>query len=67
MTFKQWWDQLTPKEQQILGKNNAEFVWKQSRRNALEDIARQIEQMPFGNTSHSFAVWIRDQINDKSV
>ena len=62
MDFEQWWALLTPKEQQILGKENAEFVWKESKRIALQDLARQIELMPFGNTSHSFAVWIREQI-----
>jgi hypothetical protein len=62
MSFEQWWELLTLKEQQLLGKNNAEFVWKESKRSALEDIARQMELMPFGNTSHSFAAWVRGQI-----
>jgi len=61
MSFEQWWELLTLKEQQLLGKKNAEFVWKESKRIALEDIARQMELMPFGNTSHSFAAWVRGQ------
>lgn len=27
MTFDQWWATLTPKEQLVLGRNNAQFVW----------------------------------------
>ena len=27
MTFDQWWATLTPKEQLVLGCNNARFVW----------------------------------------
>ena len=30
MTFDQWWATLTPKEQLLLGLNNAKFVWQQS-------------------------------------
>ena len=62
MTFEQWWGELTLKEQQLLGKNNAEFIWQESRKHSLQGIAKEIEQMPFGNTSQSFAAWIRDQI-----
>lgn len=27
MNFDQWWATLTPKEQLVLGLNNAKFVW----------------------------------------
>lgn len=30
MTFDQWWDTLTIKEQTVIGKNNARFVWGQA-------------------------------------
>lgn len=30
MTFDQWWATLTPKEQLLLGLNNAKFVWQQA-------------------------------------
>ena len=30
MNFYDWWDQLTSKEQMLIGKNNAKFVWDQA-------------------------------------
>lgn len=27
MNFEQWWNTLTIKEQTLIGKNNAKFVW----------------------------------------
>lgn len=36
MTFDQWWDTLTIKEQTVIGKNNAKFVWQQ----ALESLSK---------------------------
>ena len=30
MTFDAWWNTLTIKEQTVLGKNNARFVWQQA-------------------------------------
>lgn len=62
MTFDQWWSTLTEKEKTMIGENNGRFVWDQARKIGFEDLARQIEQMPFGNTSQSFAAWIKDQI-----
>ena len=62
MNFDQWWASLTYKEQTMIGENNGRFVWDQARKIGFEDLARQIEQMPFGNTSQSFAAWIKDQI-----
>lgn len=62
MNFEQWWTQLPEREKMVLGMNNARFVWNESKKHSLQDLAKQIEQMPFGNTSHSFAVWIREQI-----
>lgn len=62
MTFDQWWSSLTFKEQTMIGENNGRFVWEQARKIGFEDLARQIEQMPFGNTSQSFSSWIKEQI-----
>lgn len=62
MNFEQWWTQLPEREKMVLGMNNARFVWNESKKHSFQDLAKQIEQMPFGNTSHSFAVWIREQI-----
>lgn len=62
MNFEQWWTQLPEREKMVLGMNNAKFVWNESKKHSFHDLAKQIEQMPFGNTSHSFAVWIREQI-----
>lgn len=28
--FEQWWNTLTIKEQTMIGKNNAKFVWQQA-------------------------------------
>ena len=30
MTFDDWWATLTQKEQQMIGVNNARFVWQQA-------------------------------------
>lgn len=30
MTFEDWWATLTHKEQQMIGINNARFVWQQA-------------------------------------
>ena len=30
MTFDAWWNALTIKEQTVIGKNNARFVWQQA-------------------------------------
>lgn len=30
MTFNDWWATLTPKEQQMIGVNNAKFVWREA-------------------------------------
>ena len=35
MTFDAWWDALPPAEQKLIGKNNAKFVWNESRANSL--------------------------------
>lgn len=42
MTFDQWWGTLTIKEQTVIGKNNAKFVWQQ----ACETVATMIEDAP---------------------
>jgi hypothetical protein len=30
MSFDKWWATITPKEQLLLGLNNAKFVWQQA-------------------------------------
>ena len=30
MTFDDWWATLTPKEQQMIGVNNARFIWREA-------------------------------------
>ena len=42
MNFYDWWDQLTSKEQMLIGKNNAKFVWDQ----AVEVCAKTCEEFP---------------------
>lgn len=60
MTFEQWWDRLTPKEHMVLGINNARFVWQAAVEAERNRLASQCERLPFGNTAHSFAAWIRE-------
>ena len=38
MNFHEWWATLSPKEQLILGTNNARFVWQQAREACAKDI-----------------------------
>jgi hypothetical protein len=60
MTFEQWWDRLTQKEQTMIGLNNAKFVWNEAQKELKLSMAKEIEQMPFGNTSQSFSAWVRN-------
>lgn len=39
----------------------AELVRAEERNATLDEIAKKIEAMPFGDTAASFAVWIREQ------
>jgi hypothetical protein len=39
----------------------AELVRADERNATLDEIAKKIEAMPFGDTAASFAVWIREQ------
>ena len=39
----------------------AELVRADERNATLNEIATKIDQMPFGDTAASFAVWIREQ------
>ena len=39
----------------------AELVRADTRNATLDEIAKKIEAMPFGDTAASFAVWIREQ------
>jgi hypothetical protein len=40
MTFEQWWEDLTTREQHVIGYSNAKFVWDQAR----ESCALMLEQ-----------------------
>lgn len=60
MTFQQWWERLTLKEQNMIGLNNAKFVWDEAQKELKMCMAKEIEQMPFGNTSESFSAWVRN-------
>jgi hypothetical protein len=60
MKFEQWWDRLTQKEQTMIGLNNAKFVWNEAQKELKLSMAKEIEQMPFGNTSQSFSTWVRN-------
>jgi hypothetical protein len=60
MTFEQWWGRLTQKEQTMIGLNNAKFVWNEAQKELKLSMAKEIEQMPFGNTSQSFSAWVRN-------
>ena len=42
----------------------AELVRADERNATLDEIAKKIEAMPFGDTAASFAVWIREQKHD---
>jgi hypothetical protein len=34
MTFKEWWEDLSTREQQYLGRENASFVWEECEKHA---------------------------------
>ena len=44
-----------------LAQHFAELVRADERNATLDEIAKKIEAMPFGDTAASFAVWIREQ------
>jgi len=39
----------------------AELVRADERNDTLDEVAKKIEAMPFGDTAASFAVWIKEQ------
>lgn len=53
------------KQRALVGNKNieafAELVRADTRNATLDEIAKKIEAMPFGDTAASFAVWIREQ------
>jgi hypothetical protein len=59
MDFEQWWETLTTREQNMIGVNNAEFVWGCAQMHLKDKLATAIQKMPFGNTSDSFAAYVR--------
>jgi hypothetical protein len=36
MTFEQWWEDLTTREQHVIGYSNAKFVWDQARESCAQ-------------------------------
>ena len=38
MTFEAWWAALPTAEQKLLGKNNANFIWDESRKHSVNMI-----------------------------
>ena len=60
MEFEQWWAGLTKREQDLIGLNNARFVWESAEQSLKNRLSFAFEQMPFGNTSQSFAAYVRE-------
>lgn len=52
MNFEQWWNTLTIKEQSLIGKNNAQYVWE----SACEECAKVCEEFGeiFANMSQAW-------------
>jgi hypothetical protein len=59
MDFEQWWETLTEAEQKIIGRTNAKYVWICAQDQLKKKLSQAIQDMPFGNTSDSFAAYIR--------
>jgi hypothetical protein len=60
MEFENWWSKLTLKEQTMIGENNAKFVWNEAQQDLKNRLSFAFDQMPFGNTSQSFAAYVRE-------
>jgi hypothetical protein len=60
MTFDTWWASLTNREKDLIGVNNARFVWESAQQALRNEISMAFEKMPFGNTSQSFAAFVRE-------
>lgn len=60
MTFNEWWETLTYREQNLIGVTNARFVWESAQQDLRNEISKAFENMPFGNTSQSFAAFVRE-------
>jgi hypothetical protein len=43
MTFDQWWNLLTTREQNMIGKNNAKFVWEEAAAAEREACAKKCD------------------------
>jgi hypothetical protein len=44
MTFDRWWNLLTTREQSVIGKNNARFVWDEAVQSEREECAKLVEK-----------------------
>ena len=53
------WDSTLSTDKQFL-ERFAELVRADTRNATLDEIAKKIEAMPFGDTAASFAIWIRE-------
>ena len=59
MKFDDWWETLTIKEQTVIGKNNAKYVWECSASEERKNISTLIANMP-GDTAASIAIYVRE-------
>lgn len=52
----------TPEDiQAIMNEYDADYDYKREMRNrTLEEVAKEFDKMPFGDTSASFAIFVRD-------
>ncbi len=67
MTFEQWWNTLTIKEQTLIGKNNAKFVWGQAIDVCIEISADFLKEEPeFKNYEDTYMDGWLDACNEMS-
>lgn len=46
MTFDEWWDNLSTREQRSIGEHNARFVWESARQNQQPSKTPDSDPMP---------------------
>lgn len=65
MTFEEWWNTLTIKEQTLIGKNNAKFVWVQAINVCLEISEDFLKEKPeFKNYENTYMDGWLDACNE---
>lgn len=60
MEFEKWWASLSKREHDLIGLNNARFVWESAQQALKNNLAMAIEKMPFGDTAQAFSTYIRN-------